>query len=360
MRDYYEAIGVASTASTTEIEAVCDEKYNKWRRLVTHHDPNIVEKATRSLRVLEQIRTALTDPGKRAAYDVSIGIGGVVGGLSDPGALPHPGGMGVPTHTLPRPVTPVPFSGSQVDAWICNKCQAVNATGSVFCKSCGNQIGQKCPNCDTIFESTAGFCPSCGTNPEELRRQAARAQAEAGLKLQRTIQVRLEQARSHLQAKQYRLVREALVGFEGLGAKSGKSETGESAATICQRDRPEWRGAKALVENADVVKKELIKQMLPYAAGGYAFVGLLVGLLIYEYFEGAIIGLVAGAILGAVGPSIYYNQWGGRSSLGQDQVLAALTPLGIALGLALAASVIWVIIVIVVIIIVIMILAGGG
>ena len=345
MRTYYKVLDIAPDATTTEIETAYEVQYNHWRRLVTHHDPEMSNRANQALQWLEKVRTTLTDPGKRQAYDTSIGLSHSVGGLADPKASLPPSSM----RTLappppPRPSAPVP--SSHVDAWVCSKCGAASATGSVYCKSCGNLIGQQCPTCEAIFENTASFCPACGTNPGELRQEQIRAQEEAELKIQRTIQVELEKAKSHLQARRYRLAKETV--------------------SICGQERPEWRAAQAIVKSADVVKKELVMQMLPYSAGGYAFVGLIAGLITGGSYDGltfGVIGLIVGAILGAVGPVIYYGQWGGKSSLGQDQVLAALVPLGIALGLALAAAAIYIVVIVIIVIVVLFIAAialGGG
>ena len=48
MATYYEFLQVAPTASVAEIEAAWEERYNHWRRLVTHHDPQVVNEANQS------------------------------------------------------------------------------------------------------------------------------------------------------------------------------------------------------------------------------------------------------------------------------------------------------------------------
>jgi DnaJ-class molecular chaperone len=65
MLNYYEILQVASTATTTDIEVACEAHYNRWRRLVTHHDSSVVAQANQALQQLEQIRATLTDPQKR-------------------------------------------------------------------------------------------------------------------------------------------------------------------------------------------------------------------------------------------------------------------------------------------------------
>ena len=136
MTTYYEILGLSPTASGAEIEAVLDTAYNKWRRLVTHHDPKVVEEANHSLRTLQQIRATLTDPAKRAAYDQSLNVGG----LADPEALlraaqPAPA-------TTPQTPPPAPArTEKRADAWVCRKCNMANAVGLQFCSDCGNEMG---------------------------------------------------------------------------------------------------------------------------------------------------------------------------------------------------------------------------
>src|SRR4030042_1728961 len=86
-RSYYEILGVAPAASQAEIEIVIEERYNKWRRLVTHHDQSVVTQANQALQAIEQIRATLTNPQKREVYDAAIGLKGAVGGLGDPEAI---------------------------------------------------------------------------------------------------------------------------------------------------------------------------------------------------------------------------------------------------------------------------------
>lgn len=82
MPTYYDVLRVSPSAAPAEIETALDNQYHHWRRLVTHHDPVVVEEAERALRTLEQIRAVLLTPEKRANYDGSI----IVGGLADPAA----------------------------------------------------------------------------------------------------------------------------------------------------------------------------------------------------------------------------------------------------------------------------------
>ena len=95
MPNYYEILQIQPDAPAPEVEAACEAQYNRWRRLVTHHDPETADKATRALRILEQIRATLTDPAKRAAYDATLNLSGAV--------------VAWPTHRRsPRAVPPLP------------------------------------------------------------------------------------------------------------------------------------------------------------------------------------------------------------------------------------------------------------
>jgi curved DNA-binding protein CbpA len=170
MPTYYEILKVQSTAAQSEIETALDAQYNQWRRLVTHHDPNVVEEANRSLRTLEQIRNILTNPIERAKYDAGQNIGG----LADP-------------EQLLRAAAPSPVSGinppgivasshhqtqeQRVDAWVCPKCKSANTIGEQFCKKCGNSLSQVCPKCNAITEKIQPFCSKCGVNKSEALRE---------------------------------------------------------------------------------------------------------------------------------------------------------------------------------------------
>lgn len=138
-----------------EIEAAYERRYNHWRRLVTHHDPEMVARANQALRVLERIHGTLTDPQKRAVYDASIGTG-QVGGLADPQAVSKVTTPPSPTET-PKPSTEaVP---RPLDAWLCPECGFASPAITRFCKECGHTLGRDCPQCGKLIEANARFCP---------------------------------------------------------------------------------------------------------------------------------------------------------------------------------------------------------
>lgn len=187
MQNYYEVLQVAQNAAIPEIEAACETQYNRWRRLVTHHDSETVDKATRALRMLEQIRTTLTDPARRAAYDATLDLSGTVSGLADLQAQPsRPIAPPLSSRAPGLPQTaPLVAPAARLDAWRCSKCHAASPVGTRYCRHCGEEIGRDCPKCGKLIEKSIRFCPECGvevkTYIEEKQRLAeeyARRQQE--------------------------------------------------------------------------------------------------------------------------------------------------------------------------------------
>ncbi|MDZ4720907.1 MAG: DnaJ domain-containing protein [Roseiflexaceae bacterium] len=197
MSTYYEILQIAPTATLAEIESAYDTQYNQWRRLVTHHDPNIVNQANQTLQLLETARTTLTDPTRRALYDGEIGVGTTAGGLADPTAL-----ASVPVAQPRMPMAPPPPPPIQVPAasmapqqiqqiqrpglWACYKCGTDNPTGTKFCFSCSAQLVRDCPECENSSSLVAtGICGICGKkyedalNRQELRKKLVNATTEA-------------------------------------------------------------------------------------------------------------------------------------------------------------------------------------
>lgn len=177
MPTYYEILKVAPSASPAEIESALEERYNQVRRLVTHHDPNIVNQANQALAMLEQVRGTLTDSEKRAVYDAAIGVSGqAFGGLADPDALlasaaasasPLAGFVNAPPSVKAvEQAVPPPHVAQRTDAWICPKCRTANVIGAQFCAKCGAKIGHPCPSCSHMAELTNPFCPHCGADKE--------------------------------------------------------------------------------------------------------------------------------------------------------------------------------------------------
>ncbi len=176
MPTYYEVLKITPAATSAEIQMAYDAQYNHWRRLVTHHDPEMANRANQALRWLEQIRMTLLDPEKHAAYDAQLGLSAGVGGLVDPQAVIS---MVAPPPPAPPMVKPVPSPIAQsANVWICPKCQTQHTAGALFCKKCGCRLGIACPQCNTLVSSDSRFCPTCGVNIPEAIQQKEFEEAE--------------------------------------------------------------------------------------------------------------------------------------------------------------------------------------
>jgi hypothetical protein len=189
MPNYYEILKVSSSATRTEIEEACESQYNLWRRLVTHHDPSIVNQANQSLQALETIRQTLADPDKRVIYDAAIGVSGQVGALADPDAILH---MSMPQMTPPAPhqppigTRPAPVAGSSL--WTCPQCGTDNPAQTRHCFKCGTELVRVCPECKQMTSLVAtGMCGHCGyrydvaVRHDEIRTTIQNAQHEISL-----------------------------------------------------------------------------------------------------------------------------------------------------------------------------------
>lgn len=130
MPTYYETLNSSPSASLAEIQVAYETQYNKWRRLVTHHDPQVVNQANQALQYLEKIRTTLIDSDKRTVYDDAIGISKNIGSLGDPDALLST----AYSSTLPSPTSSPKQNdlAKRVDSWTCPKCKAPSPVGARF------------------------------------------------------------------------------------------------------------------------------------------------------------------------------------------------------------------------------------
>jgi hypothetical protein len=184
MPNYYEVLKVQPSASQTEIETAYEAQYNQWRRLVTHHDPDVVNQANQALQALETIRTTLTDSTKRSIYDTAIGVSNATGGLADPMAALQRGPVGGPMMTPPAPRTmtqPAPAAPSAATTlWVCPQCGSDNPAETFHCFRCGTQLVRQCPECSNMTSLVAtGFCGTCGYKYDTaVRRAELRAQMD--------------------------------------------------------------------------------------------------------------------------------------------------------------------------------------
>jgi cell division protein FtsB len=192
-------LSVEPTANTNEIEDAIDEHYHKWRRLVTHHDPKVVNQANEALQTLETIRATLTNPDQRRIYDAAIGVGEKVMGLGDPEAViaqaEVTAGAKPPPAPAPKAAQADAAPSKRVDAWVCPECGTPNAIGLRYCNECGAQIGTECTKCDELVEMAAKFCAACGVNQEEARYEAALERQEEVRAEIADLNERLEEAR---------------------------------------------------------------------------------------------------------------------------------------------------------------------
>lgn len=353
--NYYEYLQIQPVATQEEIQTAFDTKYNQCRRLVTHHDPNVVNQANLALQSLEKIREILLDPGRRAVYDEALGItGNVVAGLADPISMPMDSHVMTPPMVKPGSLPAASVAAtSPLDGWHCTKCNSISPIGSLFCRSCGSELGQTCPKCRTLFEKTAKFCPSCGLSPQEYEAEQEKLRLESIEKQRQSIRNKISDAEAQLAIGMYGLAKDALTGFEGLG------NTKPGTTILCKRDDSEWVQAEALNQNANTTRKGIIKQntlkitlgyaglggFLGFASGAVSLIQHLNNVFRYDfpftwtYLFAPLLSLLGlalgGAIAGAVGSAIYFYQWGGRRPLSQDLMLGAASPIGLMLVLAL-------------------------
>lgn len=162
MTNYYDFLNINPAASPAEIETALESTRTKWRRLINHHDPNIVNQANQALTILEQIQGTLTNTDKRAAYDTGIGLTGVVAGLADPEALLKT--MPLVPPSVKNVQSHKPVETTSDDLWACPKCGAVNPELSPSCFNCGAQLLRVCPECNQKRSLVkTGVCGNCGS-----------------------------------------------------------------------------------------------------------------------------------------------------------------------------------------------------
>jgi hypothetical protein len=199
----YQFIGVPVSATPQEIDAAVFAKYNEVRRLVTHHDPTIVNQANSDLQAIEQARATLLDTNLRSAYDASLGLDGATGGLADPQAILqkfNPVIAAAPPST--RLADPNPQKAPAInhtDVWVCPGCQTANQKNTKFCKKCGRELGVLCPKCNTLNEMDTIFCQDCGVNIRQAREQKEqqRIEREARQQQMNVLNIQLAPMKKH-------------------------------------------------------------------------------------------------------------------------------------------------------------------
>lgn len=160
---YYDEIGVAETADTSEIVDAVDSRYNMLRQDVSHPNAEQRRLAESQLERLEKIRSVLTDPTERANYDALLSAS-VAGGLSDPSATTPQ-----QQRTPPPPRTPADRAPTSTDVIVCPNCRTENSIDSRHCLKCGTALVGSCPNCGRDIPVNAVHCPRCGVNIADFK-----------------------------------------------------------------------------------------------------------------------------------------------------------------------------------------------
>ena len=217
MANYYETLHISPGASLAEIQDAYETRYNYWRRLVIHRDPDVVNKTNQALQQLETIYATLTDPVKRQAYDIQIGLTGSTARLTSPQ---------VPPQSVPSPASSsndeqqLVTRGVQDNVVVCPECHVENPKSARFCGQCGHTLIEDCPQCHTSVAFYEKFCPACGGNMKELRYRKRVEDAERHRREQEQARLWAERkAREEIQRKRAKALMQGLSVMGGvLGA----------------------------------------------------------------------------------------------------------------------------------------------
>ncbi len=291
MPTYYEVLKITPSATAAEIEVAYANQYNHWRRLVTHHDPTIVNQAEQALRLLEASHATLLNPAKRIAYDAGLGRTGIIGGLADPQSRPR-----IDAPLPPKPPSPTPASAVNVppDAWLCPACHALNTRKMPYCPQCGAQMARACPKCGELMEKAAQFCSHCGVDVLDEEHQQQR----------RELREILAKERRHL-----RFLHRRLNHFI-LPPKTQEEGGWDMAFTEPGRSRT----AKVVVLLITIAIVAALCAAVGYAIGGlldpqgYGFGGPANGAEIGALLTGGTIGLLAGCFVASYVIYLLYTQ----------------------------------------------------
>lgn len=166
MSTYYDELGLPPQASTDELQAALDARYNEYRNFANHPAPDKRADAEGNQRRVERMREELLDPAKRAAYDTTVGLSGG-GGLADPTAAARP--------TPPPPKKGTAGSAAGVaDLWVCQNCSTPNPEWTPFCLKCRTPLLRQCPECGEMKSLVkTGACGNCGADYATAEKQVA-------------------------------------------------------------------------------------------------------------------------------------------------------------------------------------------
>ena len=204
--NYYQTLQVNPDASLEEIQRAYDARNRVLRNLASHNDPQKRADAEKERKVLEMAFNTLKDPNKRQVYDSSVGIGGNIGGLVDPGAsgrlpslAPLPYG-GVPQNPIPSSPSP---QLERTDAWVCLGCGTANEIKTRFCRKCAKVIGIACPSCNAIIKVDSVHCSACGVDIKNTfkKRNEEKRIAEEEEKARQAEAIRIQKYQQELNAR---------------------------------------------------------------------------------------------------------------------------------------------------------------
>ncbi|MAU09042.1 MAG: hypothetical protein CL607_04410 [Anaerolineaceae bacterium] len=301
-QNYYEVLQVDQTAGMNEIEEAYRREYNKWSKLINHHDPDMQDSARKNLRLIEAAKTTLLDASKRSEHDSAL-----ASGLYDESAKPNLTAVaGMPVMTPPPPQkSSKKESPTLKNAWECTDCDTVNSPGTMYCISCGTQLGKNCPECGHTLPVSAEFCTNCGVNFQQREWEIEQDQIAAEKAARQQMQNYFQYVRS-IPMHRHKKVREELEAH------------------------PEYSQTSEAINLYEAAKQEGSKwtwTLIGISAAISAFAGLVLGSTGRNPDGGS--GLLFGAVLGAIGGAIFGHwwggKWGGESGQPLDAILAVLT-----------------------------------
>lgn len=302
IQNYYEVLQVDQTAGMNEIEEAYRREYNKWSKLINHHEPDMQDNARKNLRLIEIAKTTLLDATKRSEHDSAL-----ASGIYDESAKPNPtpmAGMRVMTPPAPQKSSKKE-SPTLKNAWECTNCDTANSPGTMFCISCGSQLGKNCPECSHTLPVSAEFCTNCGVNFQQREWELEQEQIAAEKAARQELQNFFHYVRS-IPMHRHKLVVETL------------------------ESRPQYAQVSEAVNLYQSAVQEGSKwtwTLVGISAAISAFLGLIMGSSGRNPDGGS--GLLFGAVVGAIGAAVFGHWWGGKwgGESGQllDVVLAVLT-----------------------------------
>src|SRR3990170_121312 len=145
MENFYQKLGVLPSASPQEVK----EAYTRQRAQLAKAESGEDELISEELQALDEAYAILIDPGLRAAYDRSVGVGETSSSLVV---------VESPDEIVLAQQPSIPLR--QV---ACPHCGTLNPSQSTICSQCQQQISRPCPNCGNPVILNQSVCPRCET-----------------------------------------------------------------------------------------------------------------------------------------------------------------------------------------------------